>query len=130
MNVHPSQGSSELDEQNSCVVLDMPMDSSAILPFALGFPFSSSGCTLSARERPAESCATGGVLAQSGYSPPVNPRYVRSTRSVSGTRPVAAPTVVHRGASTLVEGATSEHAVAYARPAQHRSDRFMRNLTK
>src|SRR5438094_9067974 len=74
-------------EQNSCVVFDMPSDSSTILPPALGAPDASSGTTACARDRPAAACAAGSVLLPPGYSPPTYPLYVPVPSSGRGTRP-------------------------------------------
>ena len=47
-----AQGVSPPAEQNSWVVLDMPIERRTILPDGLGFPDASSGCTADARAVP------------------------------------------------------------------------------
>src|SRR6266508_644794 len=76
----------ELAAQNSCVVLDMPIDSKTILPVRFGTPAVSSGTMLCARAIPAAACAAGGVLLPPGYRPPGNPLYVPAPSSERGTR--------------------------------------------
>ena len=74
MNVHGLHGCRPPWEQNSWVVFDIPIESSAMRPEGLGFPSVSRGWMASARASPAAACTGGGTLRPPGYSPPSKPR--------------------------------------------------------
>jgi hypothetical protein len=56
----------ELAAQNSCVVFDIPIESSTILPPAFGVPAVSRGTMPCARASPAAACAPGSTLLPAG----------------------------------------------------------------
>jgi hypothetical protein len=60
--------------ENSCVVFDMPIDSSTMRPVGDGAPAASRGVTAAAAARPAARCAAGGTLAPAGHRPSSWPR--------------------------------------------------------
>src|SRR5262245_7914037 len=77
----------DADEQNSPVVLDIPIDSNTMVPPALGVPLVSSGAIAWALARPAAACAAGSLLLPPEYRPPANPLYVLVPSCVNGIRP-------------------------------------------
>src|SRR5438445_13671974 len=61
-NVQESQGGRPPPEQNSCVVLDIPIERRTMLPAVLGLPEVSSGWTNAERAAPAAAWSEGGPL--------------------------------------------------------------------
>src|ERR1043166_841761 len=70
VNVHELHGRPPPCEQNSCVVFDIPLDSSTYFPVALGLPAMSSGSIASARALPSEEWIEGTTFEPPGYRPP------------------------------------------------------------
>jgi hypothetical protein len=62
MNVNASHGSPPPGEQNSCVVFDIPIDSSTYLPVGSGAPAASRGTMAAARPAPAAAWSAGMAL--------------------------------------------------------------------